>query len=300
MYSSDVLFVWYPLLAVVMCMDETDTRVLAASRARLIGTVAAGVVSFLVHTLLSGWIGLTVALLIVIPLLRLRGWQSSMGLAVLVCSELFLVAKYAELNWIYVTARTADTLLGVVATLIVSFLFWPVNRIAEIRQFDAQLRATLSVRLVAIQQWLKGGADQPVEPPLPIVGSRLVQQLRQLVGDELRSAPRGDALAQHWRQRGLLWDRINHHSLQLQRLGLQLPQGVLAGVSTPWLDRLPGMLEPRPQQAVPALVQRQSLVRLTEDLQLPPLLLLALDDELQRLVKSMHSLALAGRHDPLR
>ena len=299
-YSKDVLFVWYPLLAVVMCMDETDTRVLAASRARLIGTVVAGIVSFLVHTMLSGWIGLTVALLLVVPLLRLRGWQSSLALAVLVCSELFLVARYAELDWIYVAARTADTLLGVVATLIVSFLLWPVNRIAEIRQFDAQLRATMTVRLLAIQQWLKGAADQPVKPPLPIAGSRLVQQLRQLVGDELRSEPRGDAHTQHWRQRGLLWDRINHHSLQLQRLGLQLPQGVLANASTPWLDGLPGMLAPCPQQVVPALAKRQNLVRLTEELNLPPLLLLALDDELQRLVKSLHSLALAARHDPVR
>ena len=96
--NQQVLFVWYPLLAVVMCMDETDTRVLAASRARLLGTIVAGVVSFLVHTLFSGWIGLTVALLILVPLLRLNGWQSSLALGVLVCSELFLVAKYSELD----------------------------------------------------------------------------------------------------------------------------------------------------------------------------------------------------------
>jgi len=82
--NQQVLFAWYPLLAVVMCMDETDTRVLAAYRARLLGTVVAGVVSFLVHTLFSGWIGLTVALLILVPLLRLNGWQSSLALGVLV------------------------------------------------------------------------------------------------------------------------------------------------------------------------------------------------------------------------
>ena len=91
---GDILFIWYPILAVVMCMDETDTRVMAASRARLLGTITAGVVSFLVHTILSGWIGLTVALLIVVPLLRLLGWQSSFAIAVLVCSMLFLVAGY--------------------------------------------------------------------------------------------------------------------------------------------------------------------------------------------------------------
>ena len=32
----DVRFIWYPLLAVVMCMDETDTRVMAAARGRVL------------------------------------------------------------------------------------------------------------------------------------------------------------------------------------------------------------------------------------------------------------------------
>jgi hypothetical protein len=49
--------------------------------------------------------------------------------------------------------------------------------------------------------------------------------------------------------------------------------------------------------AVPALPKRESLVRLATGLQLQPLLLLALEDELQRLVRSLHSLALAGRRD---
>ena len=146
---GDILFIWYPILAVVMCMDETDTRVMAASRARLLGTITAGVVSFLVHTMLSGWIGLTVALLIVVPLLRLLGWQSSFAIAVLVCSMLFLVAGYSALDWVYVFNRTLDTLVGVVATLVVSFLLWPVNRMAEIRSLDSQLRSTMAGRLMA-------------------------------------------------------------------------------------------------------------------------------------------------------
>ena len=81
---SQVEFVWYPLLAVVMCMDETDTRVVAAARARVLGTIAAGLVSFLVHTLLEGWLGLTVTLLIVVPLLRLFKWQASLATALVV------------------------------------------------------------------------------------------------------------------------------------------------------------------------------------------------------------------------
>jgi len=295
--TDRVMFVWYPLTAVVMCMDETNTRVIAASKARILGTVAAGVISFLVHTILDGWIGMTVALLLLIPLLRLLSWQSSLGLAVLVCTEMFLVARYARLDWIYVSGRTFDTLLGVVATLLVSFLIWPVNRLAEIRRLDNQLRTTTKERLVAIRQWLKTSPEQTVQEPVPILGSRLAQQLSRLVNDELRSTPRGPGHWQHWRQRSLLWERINHHSLQLQRLGRMLPRGALVETSAPWIEGLPAMLTPGPEPIVPPLAERKSLVRLSTDLDLPPLLLLALDDELQRLVKSLYSLALASRHD---
>jgi hypothetical protein len=296
---GDILFIWYPILAVVMCMDETDTRVMAASRARLLGTIVAGVVSVLVHTILSGWIGFTVAMLIVVPLLRLLGWQSSLAIAILVGAMLFLVAGYASMDWLYAFNRILDTLVGVVATFVVSFLFWPVNRMAEIRIIDSKLRSTLSLRLIAIRQWLKDEDSSCVESPQPIVGARLVESLRRLVGDELRSSPRGLGHRQYWRQRSELWDRINHHSLQLQRLGLQLPQGSLAEASTPWIEGLPDMLLAEGQRQVPALVKRQTLVRLAEGLTIPPLLLLAIDDELQRLVKSIHSLSLASGRDGL-
>ena len=137
MHSKDVKFAWYPLVAVVMCMDETDTRVLAASRTRVLGTVTGGVVGGLVHMVLDGWVGLTVSLLLVVPLLRRLGWQSSRGLGMLVCSMVFLIERYTELNWIYVGGRILDTLIGIGAVLVVSFLFWPVDRLAEIRSIDA-------------------------------------------------------------------------------------------------------------------------------------------------------------------
>ncbi|MFZ0408722.1 MAG: FUSC family protein [Cyanobium sp.] len=295
--TDRVMFVWYPLLAVVVCMDETDTRVLAASRDRLLGTISAGVVSFLVHTLLDGWIGLTVALLLVMAVLRFLGWESSRSLAVVVCTMLFLVAPYAKLDWIYVTGRTFDTLVGIVATLVVSFLIWPVDRLAEIRRLDGQLRTTTRERLVAICQWLKTSHEGPMSEPVAITGSRLAQQLSRLVTDELRSTPKGQGHWQHWRQRGVLWERINHHSLQLQRLVRMLPQGALAEAHTPWLERLPEMLAPDPQPVVFPLAKRENLVRLATDLGLAPLLLLAVDDELQRLVRTLHSLALASRND---
>jgi uncharacterized membrane protein YccC len=299
MNRQDVHFAWYPLDAVVMCMDETDTRVLAASRVRVLGTVAGGVVAGLVHTILSGWIGLTVSLLLVVPLLRLLGWQSSRALGMLVCSMLFLASNYSQLDWSYVLNRILDTLLGIGAVLVVSYLFWPVNRLAEIRSLDTKLRTTTRERLLAIRQWLKTNHEGPVTAPVVITGSRLAQQLSQLVNDELRSSPLGPGHRQHWRQRGLLWERINHHSLQLQRLVRMLPQGALAGADTPWLEGMPEMLASGSQAVVSPLAKRQNLVRLATELGLAPLLLLAVDDELQRLVRSLYSLALASRRDVL-
>jgi uncharacterized membrane protein YccC len=296
MTFRQVEFAWYPLLAVVMCMDETDTRVVAASRARVLGTIAAGVVSFLVHTMLDGWIGLTVALLIVVPLLRLLQWQSGLGTALVVASMLFLVARYAQLDWLYVFNRTGDTLVGVVAALVVNFLLWPINRLGEMRSLEGQLRQLIASRLGAVRQQLKGSPQCSVPEPQPIVGSRLCQQLRQLVNDELRSNPDGTGRRRHWRQRSLLWERINHHSLQLQRLALMLPQGSLASEPTPWLERLPDLVQ-TVSTAVPPLPKRSNLMLVAEAKGLSPLLLLALDDELQRLARSAQSLALASQRD---
>lgn len=296
----DVRFVWYPLLAVVMCMDETETRVLAAAQGRVLGTIAAGVVSFLVHTLMGGWLGLTVSLLVVVPLLRLLRWQAGLATGIVMSSMLFLVADYAELNWIYVLNRTADTLVGVVATLVVNALFWPINRLAEMGQLDQQLRGVLIQRLAAIRQQLKDPMAENGRVSQAIVGSRLCQQLNQLVNDELRSNPHGAAQRLHWRQRSLLWERVNHHSLQLQRLGQLLPPGALASAATPWLERLPALLSQTPGTEVLDLPERQRLTDLAQAQGLPPLLLLALDDELQRLTCSAQSLALASRGDAIR
>jgi uncharacterized membrane protein YccC len=297
MNRKDVEFAWYPLVAVVMCMDETDTRVLAASRTRVLGTLTGGLVGGLVHMVLSGWVGLTVSLLLVVPLLRLLGWQASRGLGMLVCSMLFLIERYTEQNWAYVGGRILDTLIGIGAVLVVSFLFWPVDRLAEIRSIDAQLRRVITPRLEEIRRGLKEPGPLLERPSLPLVGSRLNLRLAQLVGDELRSAPSGRAHRQHWRQRQLLWERIHHHSLQVERLARLLPPGALANADTPWLDGLPVMLVSGGNTAIPALPSRQSLVRLASGHQLPPLLLLGLDDEIQRLVRSLHSLALASRRD---
>jgi uncharacterized membrane protein YccC len=303
--TDRVMFIWYPLLAVVMCMDETETQVVAAARGRCLGTIAGGLVGFLIHPLLQGWIALTVGLLLVLPLLRRFGWQAGMATAVVLLSMLFLVVEYSDLNWIYVFNRTIDTLIGVVVALLVTNLLWPVNRLAEIQGLDQQLREAIARRLLSIQQQLSSVSPAlgPAKGPAPALeGTRLWRQLNQLVNDELRNHPQGLARRQHWRQRSLLWERINHHSMQLQRLCQLIPAGSLPPPWTgpnAWLESLPALVAPNgnPAAQVP-LPARQQLAPLAEQRGLPPLLLYALEDELRRLVCSAQSLALAGRPGP--
>lgn len=49
-------FVLYPVLAVIFVVDDQDERTLRAARGRILGTISGGLVVFLIHTLLSGWI----------------------------------------------------------------------------------------------------------------------------------------------------------------------------------------------------------------------------------------------------
>ena len=291
--TDQVSFIWYPLLAVVMCMDETETRVIAASRGRMLGTVAAGVVGFVVHTVLQGWVALTVSLLILVPILRWCRWQAGLATSVIMLSMLFLVAEYSSLDWLYILNRTIDTLIGVLVAILVSNLLWPINRLAEIYSLDLKLRQLLSKRLLNIQQLLFGTAAAP-EAQVPLEGSRLIGQLSQLVNDELRSRPHGAATRKHWRQRCILWERVNHHSMQLLRLVSWLPATFNGLEQGPWLNKLHQSLNTKLDVTEINLTNRRQLLKVASQTNIPPLLLLAVEDELHRLISSIKSLQLAS------
>ncbi|WP_341881116.1 FUSC family protein [Synechococcus sp. UW140] len=291
--TDQVSFIWYPLLAVVMCMDETETRVIAASRGRMLGTVAAGVVGFVVHTVLQGWVALTVSLLILVPILRWCRWQAGLATGVVLLSMLFLVAEYSSLDWLYILNRTIDTLIGVLVAIAVSNLLWPINRLAEIYSLDLKLRQLLSKRLLNIQQLLFGTAAAP-EAQVPLEGSRLIGQLSQLVNDELRSRPHGAATRKHWRQRCILWERVNHHSMQLLRLISWLPATFDGLEQGPWLNKLHQSLNTKLDVTELNSTNRRQLLKVASQANIPPLLLLAVEDELHRLISSIKSLQLAS------
>ena len=294
--TDQVIFIWYPLLAVVMCMDETETRVIAASRGRMLGTVAAGVVGFFVHTVLQGWVALTASLLILVPILRWCRWQAGLATGVVLLSMLFLVAEYSSLDWLYILNRTIDTLIGVLVAILVSNLLWPINRLAEIYSLDLKLRQLLSKRLLNIQQLLFGTASAP-EAQLPLEGSRLIGQLSQLVNDELRSRPHGAATRNHWRQRCILWERVNHHSMQLLRLISWLPASFNGLEQGPWLNKLHQALNTKLDVTELNSTNRRQLLKVASQTNIPPLLLLAVEDELHRLISSIKSLQLASNSE---
>ena len=294
--TDQVSFIWYPLLAVVMCMDETETRVIAASRGRMLGTVAAGVVGFVVHTVLQGWVALTVSLLILVPILRWCRWQAGLATGVVLLSMLFLVAEYSSLDWLYILNRTIDTLIGVLVAILVSNLLWPINRLAEIYSLDLKLRQLLSKRLLNIQQLLFGTASAP-EAQLPLEGSRLIGQLSQLVNDELRSRPHGAATRNHWRQRCILWERVNHHSMQLLRLISWLPATFNGLEQGPWLNKLHQALNTKLDVTELNSTNRRQLLKVASQTNISPLLLLAVEDELHRLISSIKSLQLASNSE---
>lgn len=57
-------FLWYPLLAVVIVVDDNDDHTVQAATGRVMGTVLGGLITFLVHTVLSGWAGVLVSLVL--------------------------------------------------------------------------------------------------------------------------------------------------------------------------------------------------------------------------------------------
>ena len=97
-----ITYLWYPLLAVNLIVDDQDENSLRAARGRILGTLTGGLVTFLVHTIVTGWAGILVSLLISIPLLRRFGWTSGMSTAVTVTVMFLGIHEYAALSWDYV------------------------------------------------------------------------------------------------------------------------------------------------------------------------------------------------------
>ncbi|QNI48899.1 hypothetical protein SynA1560_02251 [Synechococcus sp. A15-60] len=184
-----ITFAWYPLLAVTFVIDDQDENSLRAARGRILGTITGGLVTFLVHTIMSGWIGILVSLLITIPLLRRLGWSNGLSTAVVVTVMFLSIDAYTKLDWAYVFNRSLDTLVGILVALLVGRLLWPKNRMTRLQAVHEQLHALLHARVNAHSLALQGQAAAPT-PIAPALITRLVLEMQSIIAVEQSLGPR--------------------------------------------------------------------------------------------------------------
>ena len=277
-WTERIQFLWYPLMAVVIVVDDNDDHTVQAATSRILGTVMGGLITFLVHTILSGWIGVLVSLLLMIPVLQWLGWQSALGTAGLTSVMFLMLPSHAALNWDYVFNRALDTVVGCVVAIGVGLLFWPRSSTSELNAADRHLRTLLQTQLQAYGDWLehRGSRPQPLDPaPL----SNDLQRMEQLVARE-RSGPRHQALHQSgWERRLRLWQLAHFHWIAWERLMAGLPEqqsrqaDLLRQVVMELQRQLSGVPGPTPRR------QPQRWQQLAQQLRLPLLPLLALAEE---------------------
>jgi uncharacterized membrane protein YgaE (UPF0421/DUF939 family) len=292
-WTERIEFVWYPLLAVIIVVDDNDDQTVKAASARILGTVAGGLITFIVHTILSGWVGVLVSLVLMIPILEWLGWQSALGTASITSIMFLMIPSHVALNWNYVFNRALDTVVGCVVAILVGLLFWPRNSYRELGAADERLRSSLQRQLRHYSAWLRQQAERPIPlNPAPLTTDLL--RMEQLVNRE-RSGPRHQILRRsQWEQRLRLWQLTQSHWLSWERLMQSLPErslqqaDLIRGAVVALNEQLEARPRPTPQR------NTQAWQQLAEREQLPLLPLLALAEELRPLhacLGGLHRLA---------
>ncbi|MBD2548249.1 FUSC family protein [Microcystis elabens FACHB-917] len=212
-----IAFAWYPLLAVVIVVDDNDDLTVKAATGRILGTAAGGLITFLVHTIAAGWSGVLLSLLLIAPMLRLLGWQSALSTAALIPVMFLMIPSHAALNWDYVFNRALDTSIGCLVAIAVGLLFWPRDGLQQLEATELGLVAMLRGQLAGYRRWLAGEAARP-GPLAPAALGAGLERMETLLHQEL-NGPRGRRLqAGEWRRRLQLWQSLRLHWLQWERL----------------------------------------------------------------------------------
>ncbi|MFN7899089.1 MAG: FUSC family protein [Synechococcaceae cyanobacterium] len=307
LWFERIMFLWYPLVAVVVTLDDSDDQTLHAAVARMLGTILGGMVTFVVHTVVDGWIGVLVSLLLMLPLLRLLGWQAAIGTATLISLMFLMVPRYSALDWEYVFNRGLDTAVGCLIAILVGLLFWPHNPMERLELEEQVLRTRLREQLGRYRGWLADAADRPV-PLKPAPFTACLQRLETLVDQEQRGgARRARLLRSRWPERLALWRGVRHHWLALERLLAALPARLPAAGRGPESPLWPLITSLEPALASPAAsavalaspaapipstpsdVSRDVLA-LAQAADMPPLLLLAIASEQEAVAKALTQL----------
>ncbi len=217
MHFQRIEFVWYPLLAVVMVVDDNDEQTVKAARARILGTVVGGLVTFLVHTVVSGWMGVLFSILLMVPVLRALRWEAGLSTGALVSVMFLMIPEHEQLNWNYVFNRAIDTSVGCAIALVVGLLFWPRNRLQDLALAEERQLQQLGQQVAGYRQWLQEGGSRP-KPLAPVSLSTNLARMSQWVQLEQTGPRRPWLLRQRWRQRLLVWRSVQHHWVQWERL----------------------------------------------------------------------------------
>ena len=285
-WTERLEFVWYPMLAVVIVVDDNDDQTIKAASSRILGTITGGLVTFLVHTLVGDWQGVLLSMLLMIPVLRMLGWQSALGTAGLVSVMFLMVPSHEVLNWQYVFNRAIDTAVGCVVALVVSLLFWPRSAERELKQIDARLLNNIALQLDRYSQWQQ---QQGARPESLIVApfSADVDRLETLVNLE-RSGPRHRRLSRSgWGNQLGMWRTVHFHWIAWERLLQALPLSA-SEPSEPMRKQIEA-LRAQANGAAQTTPRRNPAAwhHLASERQLPLLPLLALEEEWRQLHASL-------------
>lgn len=285
-YFERIEFVWYPLLAVVIVVDDDDEKTVAAARGRILGTITGGLVTFLVHMVLDGWIGVLVSILLMVPVLRMLGWQSGLSTAALVSILFLMIPSHAALNWNYVFNRALDTTVGCAVALVVGLWMWPRNRLTLLARSEADLRGRFADQLGAYRAWCMGQAARP-RPLAPAPITAALERMDSWLQLERRGPHRRQLQQLRWPQRLQLWSRWYLCWLQWERLLQELGPGPVLLQSLEALQTPP--LRERARSDAAALIVRWHQLALQSE---SPLAVLAVAAELEPLLAYRRSLAL--------
>ncbi|MFM8525599.1 MAG: FUSC family protein [Cyanobacteriota bacterium] len=293
-WCERITFVWYPLLAVVVVLDDNNTQSFSQASARILGTIAGGLVTFVVHTVLSGWIGVLVSLLVMVPLLRRLGWQTATGTATLIAIMFVMIPSHEALNWDYVFNRSLDTAVGCLIAIVVARLFWPIDALDQLLQLEAGWRRVLLSQLEAYRLWSHHRQGSPPAPLAAAAMAARLQAIDALVRSEQRGPHASRLRRQRWPQRLLLWQQVHEHWLRWESLLAAVPwppEGPLRPLPEVFEQLSPLLQGPEwnvPLRPQPIASQRWRT--LADRQRLPLLVLLAMAEEQKPLAASLFSL----------
>mgnify|MGYP001159800124 CR=1 FL=1 len=226
LWTERIEFVWYPLVAVVVVTDDSDDQTLKAATSRVLGTAMGGLITFVVHTIVQGWPGVLLSLLLMIPVLRYFGWSGGLATGGLLSVMFLMIPSYTRLDWAYVFNRGLDTVVGCIIAILVGLLFWPWGAYQELRAADRDLRQRLAAQLQCYCHWLDGQGQRPA-PLLVAPLSSALQRIEQIVAKERAGARSGKLHRSGWPRRLLLWQHTHFHWIAWELMLSELPDGVV-------------------------------------------------------------------------